>query len=328
MIRLQSISLNRFRGVREGTIRDFADVMLLVSRNNCGKSTVAEAITRLAYQCGRPPSRTDIWGRNPEEMWTQARNEGKAEDFWYRGDRSQVTEIHGEVGEGKTRAAAKVSLKMEAAGNTYNQNPAESFMEGGTTKVELGRFLSQAAVFRPPDGTNLAIENNLWPKLLATRRDKALTNALNEIFDTEAEGFALLPERKLVLLFSEYSLPLDVQGDGPRTAMRCLMVLALLRDTLFIVEEAESHQHPGSLQRFASAMCRQAKEQKVQLLITTQSSECVRAFLEGADKAKSESAVIHLKLDNGSLDATRLAPDAVQTLQETGLDVRFLDLYG
>jgi hypothetical protein len=42
----------------------------------------------------------------------------------------------------------------------------------------------------------------------------------------------------------------------------------------------------------------------------------------------SESAVFHLKLENGLLDGTRLGADAVQTLLATGVDVRFLDLYG
>jgi hypothetical protein len=40
MILLQSISLNRFRGVQSGTVRGLTDVNLLIGRNNSGKTTV------------------------------------------------------------------------------------------------------------------------------------------------------------------------------------------------------------------------------------------------------------------------------------------------
>src|SRR5271156_2767325 len=49
MIRVKSIQISRFRGIREGAVRDFADVNLLVGRNNSGKSTVVEAVHRVAY---------------------------------------------------------------------------------------------------------------------------------------------------------------------------------------------------------------------------------------------------------------------------------------
>lgn len=94
-----------------------------------------------------------------------------------------------------------------------------------------------------------------------------------------------------------------------------------------MLEEPECHQHPGSLERFAAALCRLAKAQEVQLTISTHSAECVRSFLKGAKAADSEAAVFHLTLNDGKQDARRLDPEAVETLTNTGVDVRFLDLY-
>jgi len=53
----------------------------------------------------------------------------------------------------------------------------------------------------------------------------------------------------------------------------------------------------------------------------------VRAFLNAAKEADSEGAVFHLNLDDGHLKAKRLDPEAIETLQNSGVDVRFLDLY-
>ena len=181
--------------------------------------------------------------------------------------------------------------------------------------------------FRPPDTTNTNIEAKLWPQLLGDRSDKRLAAALNDVFGLQAESFQLLPSGKLIVLFENHSVPLDAQGDGTRAAMRCLMLLTALKQTMFILEEPECHQHPGSLEKFALAVCKLAKQNEVQLMVSTHSGECVTAFLKAAEAAKSDSAVFHLSLADGIQTARRLDAEAVETLQNTGIDVRFLDLY-
>jgi hypothetical protein len=200
--------------------------------------------------------------------------------------------------------------------------------QGQLSQEQAAEFLSRATVFRPEDTRNANIERSLWQKIIGPRHDKVLVQALNTIFHQNAESYSVLPDGRVWLLFPTYSVPLDAQGEGNRAALRCLMLLAVLRKTLFIAEEVECHQHPDSLGHFAKALCKQAKAQEVQLFFTTHSSDCVRAFLAASREAESEAAVFHLKLANGVLDATRLAPEAVQTLLDTGVDVRFLDLYG
>jgi len=182
-------------------------------------------------------------------------------------------------------------------------------------------------IFRPSDGANGTIEAKLWPQLLSSRADKRLTQMTNDVFRMNAEGVQLLPDSHLVVLFEEHSVPLDLQGDGTRAAFRCLMLLATLQSTLYVLEEPECHQHPGSLERFAEVLCKHAKQQEVQLLIATHSAECVRSFLAGAEKSGSSSAVFHLQLEDGLLEASRLDAEAVQSLHATGVDVRYLNLY-
>jgi predicted ATPase len=196
------------------------------------------------------------------------------------------------------------------------------------TAAQVAKFIGGVTLFRPLEATNRNIERQFWSRLLANRRDKTLTKTLNAIFGLQAEGFQLLPDNRLMVLFEEFSLPLDLQGDGTRAALRALIVLTMMQGTLFLMEEPESHQHPGSLERFAQAVCSLAREQEVQLIISTHSRECVTSFLSAAEKTKLEGSVFHLTLENGRQEARRLDAEAVETLQSTGVDVRFLDLYG
>lgn len=313
MIRLESLRIRRFRGIREGEINGFSDVNLLVGRNNSGKSTVAEAI---AWGT-QPVGSVDPVGRNAMDIWSQAHAGATGAELYYRQDKSQSVEVTARINEVKLFRSLSPNgqQKFEPKKDTWQQNDP------------IFKYVRALTVFRPIDGWNPQIEQKLWPQLLANRGDKALTQMLNDIFKLDAEGFQLLPDRRLLVMFPEYSVPVDVQGDGTRAALRSLMLLAALQSTLFIVEEPESHQHPGSLERFALAICKQAKRQDVQLLVSTHSAECIQSFLTAAEESHLQSEVFHLRREDGALDASRLDGDTVQTLRETGVDVRYLDLY-
>ncbi|MFT3881410.1 MAG: AAA family ATPase [Gemmatales bacterium] len=308
MERIESLSIKNFRGIRQGAVEGLADVNVFVGRNNSGKTTIIEAITRLAQHFGLGG---DLLGRDMNNFWQNTRRRS-GEHLRYMQARDEALEVNVTIEKVVHR------LTIQPNGNTII-DPQHS--QG---KRE---FLSKMFVLAPQDAFDHTIESRFWHTLLANRRDKYLTTTLNTVFNLKAETFQMLPDGKLMVLFSEYSIPLDLQGDGTRTALRTMMILAMLKRTLLMLEEPECYQHPGSLERFALALCKLARQQEVQLIISTHSGECVRAFLKGAKEAESEAALFHLKLEDGIQEARRLDPEAIETLNSTGVDVRFLDLY-
>jgi hypothetical protein len=335
MARLRSLLIQNFRGIREGKIDGLTDVNVLVGRNNSGKTTVVEAITRAAILGGL---KQDAFGRPVDNLWEQART-ARAIDpayghsqphspptvaqglLWYRQDRTKEVVIGAVIRSGGVSKEEKLEYRLRDNTQPPVQRPGPPRLEGGP------EFCAGVTVFRPADAFNAAIEQRFWSQLLSDRRDRLLTQTLNEVFGLEAESFQLLPDSKFMVLFHDFSLPLDVQGDGTRAAMRTLMTLAMLKGTLLMLEEPECHQHPGSLERFAAALCKLAKSLDVQLIVSTHSAECVRSFLKAAKAVASDAAVFHLTLTDGKQDARRLDPEAVESLTTTGVDVRFLDLY-
>jgi AAA15 family ATPase/GTPase len=330
MIQLQSIAVRNFRGIREGKIDGFTDVNLFVGRNNSGKTTLIEAITRIATIGGL---RIDVFGRDVEQLWQQARSSGLGQGgvggmmddgqslLWFRQDKGNEIALMGRIKETDAKETEELGYILRFP-NAVQAHHGKNFYP-----ESMQIFWKGITVFRPADAFNPIAEQRFWPQLLSNRRDRLVTKTLNDVFGLDAESFQLLPNNQFMVLFHDFSLPLDLQGDGTRAAMRALMTLSMLKGTLMMLEEPECHQHPGSLERFAAALCRLAKTQQVQLIISTHSAECVKSFLKAASAAESDAAVFHLTLADGKQDARRLDPEAVETLTTTGVDVRFLDLY-
>jgi AAA15 family ATPase/GTPase len=189
------------------------------------------------------------------------------------------------------------------------------------------KFLQNMVVLRPPDFLNPRIEQRNWRRLISDRRDKILTATMNRVFGIDAESFQLMPNNSIVVLFPTYSVPLDSLGDGFRSTFRLLVAMSLIEKTALMLEELECHQHPGSLDRLALAISRQAKSNAIQLFITTHSADCIRSLAKAAGECELKLAVFHLSLDDGKQIARRLSADSLSTLVDTGVDVRCLDLY-
>ncbi len=310
MPNITSLKIKNLRGIRTGALDGLTDVNLLIGRNNCGKTTVCEALCLPRYEYTVPH---DLLGREVVNEWKALRGDTSEWSRHYKQAESNQVFVH----------------LHSALGSVYwgtdRGRIAKLQLDG--VHIKTSGALERSAVFRPSDGFMSRIEQKFWPELLKSRSDRIIRDAANTIFGLEAEAFQLLPQGGLMALLPDRGLALDAFGDGTRVAMRALIFLAMLKETFFIMEEPECHQHPGSLERFARAMCGMAKGNDVQLFITTHSLECVRAFMAGAAEAKAEAAVFHLSLNDGEQTARRLDAAAFADLDASGIDVRFADLY-
>lgn len=319
MIRLQSVEMGRFRGVRDGRLTDLKDVNVLVGRNNCGKTTTVEAIARAT-------GGNDVIGRDVSLACSLARNEREEipEGIAFRLDWTESPHVDLQIvlddGQLIRRRAVftQTGVKRLFGIKTPLVPPAST---------QFDRFVKNQTIFTAADAWNAEIEKATWERLLKLRRDKVAIQNMNTIFGLEIEGLNLLSSGRLLTLFADHSLPLDYQGDGLRAALRCLLLLSGLEGTLMVIEEPECRQHPASLRRLATAICQQAHEQHVQLILTTHSLECVRAFMQAAKKAGSDGAAFHLNLKDGKFESRRLDDKTVESLDATGVDVRSLDLF-
>jgi hypothetical protein len=87
---------------------------------------------------------------------------------------------------------------------------------------------------------------------------KRLAEKLNEVYNVEAETLIYIPvlsapqKFRLSVTTKDLYLHIDDMGDGTKYAMVILFLCTLLKDTTFLVEEVESHQHSGAIKKIHS----------------------------------------------------------------------------
>ena len=150
---------------------------------------------------------------------------------------------------------------------------------------------------------------------------------LNDIYRTNIEhlsyNFFPPPQRRLVAALPETSVAVDWYGDGFRYAVNILSFGVVLNGTALLVEELETHQHPESLRKLTETLFELAKQQDLQLFLTTHSMELITYALEAAEKTEIDLKLHHLTLDDeGALKSIPFTHPNAQLMLDIGHDPR------
>ena len=129
-------------------------------------------------------------------------------------------------------------------------------------------------------------------------------------------------------LLPEGGVAVDWFGDGLRYALNILALGMLLKGTVLMVDELETHQHPESLKKLTQTLFELAKRQNLQLFLTTHSWELMTSALEAAEKTGLELAFHHVRLnERGEFDSRAIPSPDAKLLLDIGHDIRFTDKY-
>ncbi|MCJ7633122.1 AAA family ATPase, partial [Candidatus Bathyarchaeota archaeon] len=106
-----------------------------------------------------------------------------------------------------------------------------------------------------------------------------------------------------------------------------IMVAAIARNTAILIEEPESHQHPGGLVKSLEALLDLAKRNNVQIFATTHSLEFIKFVEKIAEERKLDMSTFFIEMDEkGRIESRTITSEDSQYLTKMGLDIRFLDV--
>ena len=350
---LRSLEIQNFKGIKQGKIDDLSQVNILVGRNNAGKSTILDALIMLRSTVVA----FDHLERSGVEQIVQRRVDQRSgsmgfDELWFGMETGDPIRFEGVFGTGVTLVEqwnSKGNANRPVITNDLgrlerpsplrrwpsqsNTNHSKDYQNGdvwnqikGLTDEQHATFLALIHLLEP-SLIHQPFDEGFWYELARDRKERKVIEMLNNIYQTNIEHLSYNlfppPQRRLVAALPETSVAVDWYGDGFRYAVNILSFGVVLQGTALLVEELETHQHPESLRKLTETLFELAKQQELQLFLTTHSMELITYALDSAEEKGIELKLHHLTLDGeGTLKSIPFTQPNAQLMLDIGHDPR------
>lgn len=316
---IESLEINSFRGIKELKVKDLGIINFFVGVNNCGKTSVLEAL-QLFEDCGMPvvdvrlmkergfslstPDFSSLFFDCKTKTPIQIRAKGSNQVVYSltivkKGDAERNITFSRDGAENDTK---HVIILNEGLEHTY----CAKFSDGTDKKVVSNLFF-----YRQEGITSNSEEVENHPgvkicqsvKYVSPRSVDFKSSALREIIQAKREGelikilqfvdpriVDIMPTiskskvsrpSAMVDIGGESRLPLEVLGDGVRRVLLLALDLLNAKNGFLLIDEIENGLHFATIVPVLQAILKAAIEQNVQLFITTHSLDVLRAIQKG-----------------------------------------------
>jgi energy-coupling factor transporter ATP-binding protein EcfA2 len=311
---IRAISIKNLRGIREGRLEGFTNLVVLVGPNNSGKSTVLDALFVGASADPQDSLKSAIDRRLDFEQgfqWFLFRDKGRMvgpAEIVIRSDapESRMTKIHHIKNNSTEPLITEINSVSWKSGRVPASTDAKplsvrSIIQKGTPiddVPEIGMVDAAKNGHSLPDLYTLVAERGL------TKQAKSIvTDLLPDVLDIE-----ILTQQGHPIVYVVYqngAQPLALTGDGVRVLLQQSLELAAPAGGVMLLEEPEVHLHPGAIRQSARAMLA-AVTRGIQVIFTTHSLELIDSLLsESKTEDLDKLSFYRLQLKDGILKSYR-----------------------
>jgi len=180
----------------------------------------------------------------------------------------------------------------------------------------IGSLRCQSVGPDPLSGNALA---RLWDTAVLTPNESGAIDALNLVLPSAAEGVAVVADeasgrRRVVVRLDgqHHPVPLVGLGDGAVRIFGVAVALANSQGGFLLIDDAENGIHYSRLRDYWHMILSSARKNDVQVVATTHSWDCIRAFSEALADGRNDDGLL-IRLD-GSGDRLEAVPYDAETL--------------
>lgn len=327
------LQIERFRGIRSMELTDLKTVNVLVGKNNCGKTSVLEALW--FWSCVRKPDASwlingarelDISSLEHLHSLFYQQEVGQPFRLIASQDNGQTLMVEARPFVAKERVIFAPRDDEQALASHVKESGlnAETLLdgldvyssdaEGMTDPCYSLRYDAQKRAFNSvlsgdrviqvprvqliPSRGRTAIADQDFGKIVEENREIELVNVL-KVFSPNIRGIKIGGAKKTILIDEggPASLPLALMGDGVVKAITLLASVVKMGKGIVLVDEIDNGIHASALKSFWQAIVSFARKNSTQIFATThswESLECLKKVLDQDKDGQSQVAVFNL----------------------------------
>lgn len=318
---IENLKIAHFKGIKKLELSNFGRYNILIGKNDAGKSTVLESIFAFKATMVKPQE-------NFSRVIRSAHRQQHARELWhgYSTSIDPVLDLtynnidfnlrfHSTFDFNSVDVTLKIpeqddcKLKMVALMNQVQKQENEIVI----TKLEeaTASYFSNMMFF--DELYRLRIQD--WEKEIQTRNldlvDIYVENSSSSTVDY------IGTESRMMLGTGSSGRFIDSFGDGRKSGIALLTLAKGMENSVILVEEIETHQHPKSLRSLILELIKICDEKNNQLFVTTHSPEVLHLFATDND-----TKLIHLsKPTDDEIIVGEIDSNNIQMIRDIGWNI-------
>ena len=330
-------TISNYKGIKDCHVKDLRRVNLFIGKNDSGKSSILEAMFHTCREFVEP---------NLNKVMLRRTNVFTAgQELWYRYDtESKITASlrFGETIIGLTvqMAGAQIQTTLDVAGTriTGSIYGKRNFDLVGRTKNLLDKLVSDLSSERKRKELATYVRNvvfidcrsklnlsNLESRLGQIKlkgKDEEMGIILDNTYGKGKE-WEFLPhpeapeEKRIAVKEGGRRIFLSDFGDGFRYALAICATAMTVEGTAIFIEEIENHQHSGSLSKLIHNLVETARQNDLQLFISTHNKDVWNSFARDVyvDDVKREKEEFRCFIVERDVDSGKVTAEHTDDLQ-------------
>ena len=345
-LQYKEITINNYRGIKSCHVQGLSLINLFFGKNNCGKSSLLEALLMLSG----PSNPTLPLLVNNYRLLQGAKEDNIKIDF-YRTDIKQPILIagHGEA-ERKLRISMIESHSKDVSLEELNQVGTEQLAKNYGLKIDFSvgsdekEYSSKLVIKEGENGKIIrdknyneslytgfipsgSIPNNIQEKLasiITNKKENEIVDVLR-IIEPRIKDLQLVDNEIMVDMGFSTRLPINVLGDGVRKLLSIIVCIHACSNGILLIDEIDNGLHHSVLTKLWKVILMSCQEYHVQLFASTHSIDIIKSLVRVIDENDENLPVASYKLvkkDNDELVALRYGTDQLSYAIEQEMEVR------
>lgn len=344
-----SVFIENFRGIKTCDIHELGLVNVFFGKNNCGKSSLLEAIflmsgpsnpvlpilvnnLRQLVSFTEEDILTDFYGLSAENK-IRIHGEGKNKrDVCVKMIKSHTGQValdqlsQGNAEQSIKRYGLKVEYRVGESQHLYHTELLVNPNEEGSAQAKTDKSYQESMYAEYiPSGNVLLHAQEKLAQIIVDKRESEIVEAL-KIIEPRIKDIVLVNNKIMADIGFESRLPIHVLGDGVRKVLAILLAIHSAKGGVLMIDEIDNGLHYSIMPALWKAILHACQKQATQLFVSTHSADFVQALVDAMTQDDgldtSVSAYKLVKRDDDQLVALRYDKEKLIYAMNQEMEVR------